>query len=643
MNGYVVKGSHFLEKTNPLLNQDCARIQSIFVWNLDSKNIKDGIWMDVTKEATKYISLEESSQIQIKDLDIDRWKGHVLKVNWGCLGNCTSIQCKRECTIIKISGYIEYPFVLEDILQIIPCVGFFSSATFLTLFIVFCILVLLLIIFNCCLLWCCCCGGGRRCWKASERIPLLKSRLKNNRDSQISNMTTLSTLEIGTPRETEDQKRSSILKARDDFGTYLGRPACENYSKHENTNSETGGGLGKQHTENNFNSSQGSVIYFTEPREGEKQPSIEKSSGLVDEIYSELHHKNQNATQERLGEVEEPPLSQTVLHGTSCEKGSYFDGTLDSGKENSSVGLVLGLQRAAADRDKLKYPFNDHFDGISPYGSTMQRTNVHDGNQAHLHQMGHADNSSESQPMRPTNLCYTPMSSLSVPNSQVHDFQAQQQTRQFNDVTQSHLRSSDIKSSHWENGVKDNSTTQGESETNTLRSPNDASLQGPGKSYWRSKVSVHIKDKREQKENNDENVYEKSSSKELTNQFSCEVYGGNADEVNKGADNNDDAVESYHLYTKANPEAKSILNSDLTTWKYRSSSVDINNTSNGSVIPSNDTSNDFNNIRFDDNISQDDDCIRDSIIEESQMLSVKEPSEKRRINFAITVNQVPST
>ena len=84
-------------------------IKNIFVWNYGKVGIYKGNWELVTDVASYFISLRgNGNALSIQNLDLDVWKGQVIKIHFGEY---------KKCVHAKIRGKIRYPFDVVEFKQ----------------------------------------------------------------------------------------------------------------------------------------------------------------------------------------------------------------------------------------------------------------------------------------------------------------------------------------------------------------------------------------------------------------------------------------------------------------------------------------------------------------------------------------------
>ena len=84
-------------------------ISDIHVWNRRQKAVlgHEGYWVDVTKFAGRYFKIDaRNKNLVIGDLDMDVWKGQVVKITLSDIR-------ERDCALAKFRGTIKYPFDVE--------------------------------------------------------------------------------------------------------------------------------------------------------------------------------------------------------------------------------------------------------------------------------------------------------------------------------------------------------------------------------------------------------------------------------------------------------------------------------------------------------------------------------------------------
>ena len=96
---FVTEHSSTIRKLK-LLPQFCRYVRSIMVWNTESNGTR-GIWNDVTSFALDHFKLVIDSKLHILNLNTGVWQGQLVKIQYNC---------KKQCTLLKIKGYITYPF-----------------------------------------------------------------------------------------------------------------------------------------------------------------------------------------------------------------------------------------------------------------------------------------------------------------------------------------------------------------------------------------------------------------------------------------------------------------------------------------------------------------------------------------------------
>jgi len=103
------------KETKQILTSDPKKIDpsvyQVFIWNLRSGDTGD--WYDITKEAMRYFRVMKNettslSNLTTVNLDVDTWKGQLIKINFGVKG-----KYYQPCLTLKVKGTIDYPFNLD--------------------------------------------------------------------------------------------------------------------------------------------------------------------------------------------------------------------------------------------------------------------------------------------------------------------------------------------------------------------------------------------------------------------------------------------------------------------------------------------------------------------------------------------------
>jgi len=104
------------EETKQIITSDSNKIDpsvyQVYIWNL--RNGDTGDWYDITKEAKKHFQVKKNkttsiSSLATADLDMDIWKGQLIKINFGRKG-----KFYQPCLTLKVQGTLDYPFELDD-------------------------------------------------------------------------------------------------------------------------------------------------------------------------------------------------------------------------------------------------------------------------------------------------------------------------------------------------------------------------------------------------------------------------------------------------------------------------------------------------------------------------------------------------